>query len=74
MKNIDIVIDVVKQVINEKKININSRSSHYNKWDSLANVNIALKLEKKFKIKIKASDMGNMNSVKEIVKIINAVQ
>jgi acyl carrier protein len=74
MKKKDIVIGIIEQVINEKKIDINSRSSHFNKWDSLANVNIALKLEKKFKVKIKASDMENMNSVKEIVKIINVIQ
>ena len=73
MKNKDITISIIKEVINEEKIDMNSESSHFNKWDSLANVNIALKLEKKFNFKIKASDMENMNSVKEIVKIINAI-
>jgi acyl carrier protein len=73
MKNKDIAISIIKEVINEKKIDMNSESNHFNKWDSLANVNIALKLEKKFNVKIKASDMENMNSVKKIVKIINAI-
>jgi acyl carrier protein len=73
MKKKDIVISIIKEVISENKIDISSKSSQFIRWDSLAYVNIALKLEKKFNIKIKASDMENMNSVKEIVKIINAI-
>ena len=72
LKN-DIVIDIIKKVINENKIDINSKSNQFKRWDSLANVNIALELEKKFNIKIKASDMENMNSVKEIIKVLNAI-
>ena len=73
MKKKNAVISIIKEVINENKIDINSKSSQFIRWDSLAYVNIALKLEKKFNVKIKASDMENMNSVKEIVKIINAI-
>lgn len=72
LKN-DMVIDIIKKVINENKIDINSKSSQFKRWDSLANINIALELEKKFNIKIKASDMENMNSVKEIIKVLNAI-
>ena len=73
MQNKDIIISIIKEVINEKKIDINSESNHFKRWDSLANINIALKIEKKFKIKVKASDMENMNSVKKIVKILNVI-
>ena len=69
----DMVIDIIKEVINENKVDINSKSSQFKKWDSLANINIALKLEKKFNIKIKASDMENMNSVKEIIKVLDVI-
>ena len=72
LKN-DIVIDIIKKVINENKIDINSKSNQFKRWDSLANVNIALELEKKFNIKIKASDMENMNSVKDILNVLNAI-
>tara|TARA_B100001113_G_C20867779_1_gene516945 strand:- start:95 stop:316 length:222 start_codon:yes stop_codon:yes gene_type:complete len=72
LKN-DMVIDIIKEVINENKVDINSKSSQFKKWDSLANINIALKLEKKFNIKIKASDMENMNSVKEIIKVLDVI-
>jgi acyl carrier protein len=73
MQNKDTIISIIKEVINEKKIDINSESNHFKRWDSLANINIALKIEKKFKIKVKASDMENMNSVKKIVKILNVI-
>ena len=69
----DMVIDIIKEIINENKVDINSKSSQFKKWDSLANINIALKLEKKFNIKIKASDMENMNSVKEIIKVLDVI-
>ena len=72
LKN-DMVIDIIKEVINENKVDINSKSTQFKKWDSLANINIALKLEKKFNIKIKASDMENMNSVKEIIKVLDVI-
>ena len=73
MQNKDTIISIIKEVINEKKIDINSESNHFKRWDSLANIKIALKIERKFKIKVKASDMENMNSVKKIVKILNVI-
>lgn len=70
MSNRSDVIKIIAETIGEKTLNINSVSTDFRKWDSLTNIRIVLKLEKKLNIKIKASDLQNMNSVKKIIKIL----
>ena len=65
---VEIVLKVLK--INKKKINIKSRSSNEKNWDSLANFNILLALEKKYKLRIKTKDYEKLNNLKDIVKLI----
>ena len=43
----------------------------FSKWESLAHLSIMLELEKKFKKKINTSKMGDLNSVKKILKFLN---
>ena len=64
--------EIVSKVlrINKKKINIKSRSSNEKNWDSLANFNILLALEKKYKLRIKTKDYEKLNNLKDIVKLI----
>ena len=50
-----------------KKINENSKSTDFYKWDSLAQLNIILEIEKKIDRKIDASMMGELTSVKSII-------
>ena len=46
--NLEQIVSIVSKIIkiNEKDININSKSSDFYKWDSLAQVNIILEIEK----------------------------
>jgi acyl carrier protein len=66
------IVEIVSKVlrINKKKINIKSRSSNEKNWDSLANFNILLALEKKYKLRIKTKDYEKLNNLKDIVKLI----
>ena len=50
-----------------KKIIENSKSTDFYKWDSLAQLNIILEIEKKIDRKIDASMMGELTSVKSII-------
>ena len=70
--NLEKIIAIVSKSINthEKDININSKSSDFYKWDSLAHVNIILEIEKNTKKKIKASKMGELTSIKSILNYL----
>ena len=74
MSKIDLeqVISIVSKNIKvpEKDININSKSSDFYQWDSLAQVNIILEIEKKTKIDIGSSKMGELTSIKSILNYL----
>lgn len=66
----------VKKIIAEststkiEQIDIETSMHNLSKWDSLAQVKIISKIEKKFK-KIKTSDLLELTSVKDIVNYLN---
>jgi acyl carrier protein len=66
------IISIVSKVIgiSEKNININSKSSDFDKWDSLAHVNIIIEIEKKIEKKINISKMGDLTSIKSILNYL----
>ena len=54
----------------EKDINIDSKSSDFDRWDSLAQVNIILGIEKKINKEIGSSKMGELTSIKSILSYL----
>ena len=74
MSKIDLklIISIISKHIKvpEKDINIDSKSSDFYQWDSLAQVNIILEVEKKTNLDIKASKMGELTSVKSILNYL----
>ena len=56
----------------ELKINVEKKSKIYDsiKWDSIGNFNLLLSIEKIFKIKFNAQEFNNLNSFKEIRKVV----
>jgi len=66
---IEEIISIIssKISVSDKDINENSKSSDFYKWDSLAQLNIILEIEKKIEKKIDASMMGELTSVKSII-------
>ena len=74
MSKIDLeqVISIVSKNIKVpvKDINMNSKSSDFYQWDSLAQVNIILEIEKKINKEISASKMGELTSIKSILNYL----
>ena len=68
-KVFSIVAEVLK--VDTKILNINSSAKNIKSWDSLANFNILMAIEKKFKIKIKASDYSKLGNLSDIIKLID---
>ena len=76
MKSKKLLLKSLKKIFEtELKTKINSKSKIYdfNAWDSLANFNILLSLEGKFKIKFTAKEFNNLNSFQEISKMIMTI-
>ena len=74
MTKIDLqqVISIVSRNIKVpvKDINLNSKSSDFYQWDSLAQVNIILEIEKNINKEIGASKMGELTSIKSILSYL----
>ena len=70
--NLKLIISIVSKHIKvaEKDININSKSNDFYQWDSLAQVNIILEIEKKTNKEISASKMGELTSIKSILSYL----
>lgn len=67
--NLKQIISIVSKVVGvpSEQLDINSESSNFYKWDSLAQLNIIIEIEKKVGKKIDASMMGELTSIKLIV-------
>jgi len=67
--NLKQIISIVSKIVGvpSEQLDINSESSNFYKWDSLAQLNIIIEIEKKIGKKIDASMMGELTSIKLIV-------
>ena len=67
--NLNQIISIVSKIggVPSEQLDINSESSNFYKWDSLAQLNIIIEIEKKVGKKIDASMMGELTSIKLIV-------
>ena len=70
--NSELIISIISKHIKvaEKDIDINSKSSDFYQWDSLAQVNIILEIEKQTNTEIGSSQMGELTSVKSILNYL----
>ena len=73
MKRENTLIKNLKTIFKkELKINVRLKNKIYDfkSWDSLANFNILLACEKKFKIKFNLREFNSINSFKGILKVV----
>ena len=74
MINQEQIIKVIADAlgVNEKNININSKSSEIPEWDSLGHLSILSALAQNFEGKYKESqELASATSIKEIVDCLN---
>ena len=73
-EKIKIIQAVFRDVLSNKNIIIsrNSTPEDIEGWDSLVNINIVVALEEHFKIKFSLDEITNINSVEDIIKMIES--
>lgn len=71
---IKIIQAVFRDVLSNKNIKISRKSTpeDVEGWDSLVNINIVVALEEHFNIKFSLDEITNINSVEDIVKMIES--
>jgi acyl carrier protein len=65
--------EILKKVFNKKKINKdinNLKMGDLKEWDSIANFNLILEVEKKFRIKFSTHEFSKINSIKDLKILI----
>ncbi len=70
--NKSLATELKKIFKNELQVNINENSKIYDstKWDSVGNFNLLLSIEKKLKIKFNPQEFNQLNSFKDIFKVV----
>ncbi len=64
------VIDLVKRVFPGYEISLDSSSDTIPDWDSIHQLNIAFEIESEFGISLEPEEMGLLNSVNNIIKLL----
>lgn len=65
------VLEVFKQVFNNKTIDIQSQKEDIEEWDSLGHLQLIMQIESAFGIKFKTYEMNNIRSVQDAIEQIN---
>ena len=70
-----LVTELKKLFKSELKVNVKENDKIYDneKWDSIGNFNLLLSVEKKFKIKFNPQEFNQLNSFKQIPKIVEKI-
>lgn len=74
MKTIERLGEVFRDVFEDDDLNITSATTarDMDEWDSLMHVNLILAVEKEFNIRISSSEVAGLQSVGQLVDLIEA--
>ena len=67
----DQIIEIVKKVTHNSRVDINSTDKSVEGWDSLAYLLIAEKIEELFDIEINNENIDKFGSIRNVLEIIN---
>lgn len=67
----DQIIEIVKKVTHDTRVDINSTDKSVEGWDSLAYLLIAEKIEELFDVDINNENIDRFSSIRNILEIIN---
>ncbi|MNW55785.1 acyl carrier protein [compost metagenome] len=52
-------------------VNINSQKYDFENWDSLNQLNLVMEIESKFNISLNLDEMAEINSIRDILEIVD---
>ncbi len=66
------VIEILREILENNTIDITCSQKNCEKWDSMAQLNIAAELEMAFDVSFEPEEMAEMVSAEEIIKILKS--
>lgn len=66
------VLDIVRNVLEDDSVDINTSQTNNAKWDSMAQLNIMVELESEFGLSLEPEEISSIKSVKDIIEIVNS--
>ena len=71
-KDLDKVINIVSKAtkIGKDELNYESKASSFAKWDSIAQIELIMELEKKFNLEISPDSFEKLNSISSICQYL----
>lgn len=65
------VLEILKKLFELETIDETCSQTTYEKWDSMAQLNLVVELESEFDITLEPEEIGEMTSFDDIVRILN---
>ena len=72
LKTLDLLIPIFREVFDDDNllINLSTTANDIEGWDSLANIRLVVAIEKFFKLRFSASEISNLENVRDVVNLI----
>ena len=67
------VLDILRNLFEDDNIDETCSQRNCDKWDSMAQINLAIELEEAFGIILEPEQIGEMVSYTDIVRILNSI-
>ena len=65
------VLEIVRNVLEDDNVDVNTSQANNAKWDSMAQLNLMVELESEFGLSLEPEEISSIKSVKDIIKIVN---
>ena len=66
------VLEILKEVLEDENVNIETSQENNSKWDSLRHLNLIVELESEFDVSFEPEEIAEMSSVKKIIAILKS--
>ena len=71
----EVILKIAKKIFKKtKKINLDSNTKNITDWDSMNHIILIMEINKKYKISISLEESVKINSIKNILKIVQKYQ
>ena len=64
------VIEILRDVLGDESVDINTSQQNNPKWDSMAQLNLIVELESSFDLSFEPEEIATMNSVLRVIETI----
>jgi len=68
------VISILRVVLDDELVDADTSQGNCDKWDSMAQLNLAVEIEAAFNVSLEPEQIAEMRSVQDIVRILSGMK